>query len=87
MEMVIMAGMFYSLKETAEKLGIAEDEVQQLATDGKLREFRDGSNLLFKIEEIEALLGEGPAVEPEPEMAVADMEEMLDLEPVVEAPA
>ncbi len=82
-----MAGMFYSLKETAEKLGIAEDEVQQLATDGKLREFRDGSNLLFKIEEIEALLGEGPAMEPEPEMAVTDMEEMLDLEPVVEAPA
>lgn len=82
-----MAGMFYSLKETAEKLGIAEDEVQQLATDGKLREFRDGSSLLFKIEEIEALLGEGPAMDLEPEMAVTDMEEMLDLEPVVEAPA
>lgn len=83
-----MAGMFYSLKETAEKLGIAEDEVKQLAEDGKLREFRDGSNLLFKIEEVEALLGEGPAMdlelEAEPEEVPADVDEMLELEPVAE---
>jgi len=91
MEMVIMAGMFYSLKETAEKLGIAEDEVKQLAEDGKLREFRDGSNLLFKIEEVEALLGEEPAMdlelEAEPEEIVADADEVLELEPVEEEPA
>ena len=54
-----MAGMFYSLKEAAQKLGIGEDQVKQLAKDGKLREFRDGSNLLFKIEEINALVAEG----------------------------
>ncbi len=54
-----MAGMFYSLKEAAQKLGIAEDQVKQLAKDGKLREFRDGSNLLFKIEEVNALVAEG----------------------------
>ncbi len=54
-----MAGMFYSLKEAAQKLGIGEDQVKQLAKDGKLREFRDGSNLLFKIEEVNALLAEG----------------------------
>jgi len=86
-----MAGMFYSLKETAEKLGIAEDEVKQLAEEGKLREFRDGSNLLFKIEEVEALLGEGPAMdlelEPEAEEVVADVDEVLELEPVAEEPA
>jgi excisionase family DNA binding protein len=51
--------MFYSLKEAAQKLGIGEDQVKQLAKDGKLREFRDGSNLLFKIEEVNALLAEG----------------------------
>ena len=44
-----MAGMFYSLTEAAEKLGKTEDEVKQLAKEGTLREFRDGSNLLFKI--------------------------------------
>jgi excisionase family DNA binding protein len=53
-----MAGMFYSLKETAQRLGKTEDQVKQLAKDGKLREFRDGSNLLFKIEEVNALLTE-----------------------------
>jgi len=83
--------MFYSLKETAEKLGIAEDEVKQLAEEGKLREFRDGSNLLFKIEEVEALLGEGPAMdlefEAEPEEIAADVDAMLELEPVEEEPA
>jgi len=95
-----MAGMFYSLKETAEKFGIAEEEVKQLAADGKLREFRDGSNLLFKIEEVEALLGEGPSmdlelepeatapevmdVELEPEAAAPDLDESLGLEPVAE---
>jgi excisionase family DNA binding protein len=54
-----MAGMFYSLKEAAQRLGVAEDQVKQLAKDGKLREFRDGSNLLFKIDEVNALLAEG----------------------------
>ena len=50
-----MAGMFYSLEEAAEKLGKTPDEVKQLAQEGKLREFRDGSALLFKIEEVDAL--------------------------------
>jgi excisionase family DNA binding protein len=51
--------MFYSLKEAAQRLGIGEDQVKQLAKDGNLREFRDGSNLLFKIEEVNALVAEG----------------------------
>jgi excisionase family DNA binding protein len=51
--------MFYSLKEAAKKLGKTEDQVKQLAKDGKLREFRDGSNLLFKIDEINALVTGG----------------------------
>jgi len=54
-----MAGMFYSLKETAERLGKTEDEVKRLAEQGRLREFRDGSSLLFKIDEVNALIAEG----------------------------
>ncbi len=54
-----MAGMFYSLKEAAKRLGRTEDQVKQLAKDGKLREFRDGSNLLFKMDEVHALVAEG----------------------------
>jgi hypothetical protein len=62
-----MAGMFYSLKETAAKLGKTEQEVKQLSKEGNLREFRDGTSLLFKIDEVEALLAKaGPqAVESE----------------------
>jgi len=54
-----MAGMFYSLKEAAQKLGKTEDQVKQLVKEGKLREFRDGSNLLFTVQEVDALLAEG----------------------------
>ncbi len=53
-----MAGMFYSLKETAERLGKTEDEVRKLSRAGKLREFRDGSHTLFKVEEVNAILAE-----------------------------
>lgn len=78
-----MAGMFYSLTETAEKLGIADDAVKQLAKEGKLREFRDGSNILFKIEEVEALLAEGVDIAMEPQGAAPEEElaEALEAEP------
>jgi excisionase family DNA binding protein len=53
-----MAGMFYSIKEVAEKLGKSEDEVRQLVKAGQLREFRDGPNLLFKVDEVTALMSD-----------------------------
>jgi len=84
-----MAGMFYSLKEAADRLGKTEDQVRQLAKEGKLREFRDGSHLLFKIDEINALLAEGIDIsdesleltpdEPSAEAAAAEPIELGDL--------
>jgi len=53
-----MAGMFYSLQEAAEKLNKTEEEIKEIIKDGKLREFRDGPNLLFKIDEVEALMAD-----------------------------
>lgn len=53
-----MAGMFYSLQEALEKLNMTEEEIKQAVADGRLREFRDGPNLLFKVEEVEALIPE-----------------------------
>ena len=50
--------MFYSQQEAAEKLGMTEEEVKQLATEGKLREFRDGASVMFKIDEVEGLAAE-----------------------------
>ena len=53
-----MAGMFYSLQEATKKLGITEEQVKGLVRDGRLREFRDGSNVLFKVDEVEALMSD-----------------------------
>ena len=50
--------MFYSLQEAAERLNKTEDELKQIVKEGKLREFRDGSKLLFKVEEVEALMSD-----------------------------
>jgi excisionase family DNA binding protein len=57
-----MAGMFYSLQEAAEKLNKTEDELKQLVKEGKLREFRDGANLLFKVDEVESLMSEADII-------------------------
>ncbi len=50
-----MAGMFFTLQEVVEKLGKSEAQVQEFIKDGKLREFRDGAKLLFKVSEVEEL--------------------------------
>lgn len=50
--------MFYSLSEVAERLKKTEDEIKEIVKQGRLREFRDGPNLLFKIDEVEALLSD-----------------------------
>ncbi len=62
----MMAKMFYTLDETKAALGKSEDEVKQLARDGRLREFRDGPRLMFKADQVEALkieLGGGDQVD------------------------
>ena len=87
-----MAGMFYSIKEVAEKLGKSEEDVRQLVKAGRLREFRDGPNLLFKVDEVTALMSDTTAVgkkadvkAEEPKKEEAPAEEIL-LEPEPETP-
>jgi len=53
-----MAGMFYSLQEVIEKLSKSEEEIIEIVKQGRLREFRDGPNLLFKVDEVEALMSD-----------------------------
>jgi len=53
-----MAGMFYSLQEAAAKLKIKQEQVEELVKEGRLREFRDGANVLFKVEEVDALMSD-----------------------------
>ena len=78
-----MAGVFYSLQEAAEKLNKTEEEINQLVQDGKLREFRDGPNLLFKVEEVEALLSGidvAPSEEPPESQAIEEIPTEEDAE-------
>jgi len=82
-----MAGMFYSIQEVAAKLGKTEDEVRQIVKSGQLREFRDGPNLLFKVDEVNSLLSDTsftgvkptPAAEKPaaPKSAEAEAEDIL----------
>lgn len=51
-----MADMFYKLEEVIKKLGKSEAELKELVKEGSLREFRDGASLLYKVDEVEALL-------------------------------
>ncbi|MFH1717007.1 MAG: hypothetical protein ABIF19_06625, partial [Planctomycetota bacterium] len=80
-----MAGMFYSLQEALDRLNKTENELQQLVDDGKLREFRDGPNVLFKVEEVEELAsvlgtphGEADVIgsEETPELELSEPEEL-----------
>ncbi len=54
-----MAKMFYTLEEAATKLGMSEAEVQSLAESGQLQEFRDRDKLMFKVEQVDLLAGDG----------------------------
>ncbi|GAH44732.1 unnamed protein product, partial [marine sediment metagenome] len=84
-----MAGMFYSLQEAAEKLNKTEEQIKEIVREGRLREFRDGPNLLFKVDEVEALMS-GTSItapkessepsEPAPSEQQAEKDEIL-LEP------
>jgi hypothetical protein len=83
-----MAGMFYSIKEVSEKLGKSEDEVRQIVKSGRLREFRDGPNLLFKVDEVNSLLSDTSfmAVNKPPDTAAAAKSEEAEADEMLLAP-
>ncbi len=49
----VMAKMFYTLEEAAEKLGLSEQHVKELASSGQLQQFRDRDKLMFKREQVD----------------------------------
>jgi hypothetical protein len=57
----MMAKMFYTLEEAKGALGRSEEEIKQFAREGRLREFRDGSRVLFKADQVSRLRG---AIDP-----------------------
>lgn len=82
-----MSGMFYSIEEAAEKLSKTKDEIKKLAKEGQLREFRDGPNVLFKAEEVEALMPMEDISGPSEEEPIEIKEEMEIPEPAQEEPS
>lgn len=58
-----MAKMFYSFEEAQAKTGKSAEDLQKLVDDGTLRVFRDGSKIMFKIEDVDRLAGEGSSGE------------------------
>jgi excisionase family DNA binding protein len=82
-----MAGMFYSIQEVAAKLGKSEDEIRQIVKSGRLREFRDGPNLLFKVDEVNSLLSDSFAgSKPAEEKPAAPKNEESEAEEILLAP-
>lgn len=79
-----MAGMFYSLQEVAAKLNKTEEEVKEIVKEGKLREFRDGPNLLFKVDEVKALMSDTSISAPKE--ASAEAKEVTDEDEISLAP-
>jgi len=69
-----MGGMFYSLQEVAEKLNKTAEEVKEIIKQGRLREFRDGPNLLFKVDEVEALMSDTSITAPKETPAETEQE-------------
>lgn len=50
-----MAKMFYSASEAADRLGKSEAQIKNLVRDGKLREFRDGSSVNYKVQDVDSM--------------------------------
>jgi hypothetical protein len=78
-----MAADYYSLAEVAEKLGKTEDQIKSLILEGKLREFRDGADILFNAQEVDSLAAGhevdlAPGAEDLPELSKDDVELLPD---------
>ncbi len=71
-----MAKMFYAADEAAKKLGRTEDELKALVREGKLREFRDGDTVNYKVGDIEKLIESAPT--PLPIVPTEDAVELLE---------
>lgn len=85
-----MSGMFYSLQEAAGRLNKTAEELKEIVKQGKLREFRDGSNVAVKVDEVEALVSKKdittspqakPTKEPTPKAPEIEIPELEGQEP------
>lgn len=76
-----MAKMFYTLEETAERLGKSVDDVQSMASSGELQEFRDGDKLVFKRDQIDLIAGPADGAE-DADDSMIPLVDSAELEPL-----
>ena len=50
--------MFYTTDEAAQKLGVTGDQLKALVSENKLREFRDGARVMFKVDQVDKLFSD-----------------------------
>ena len=56
-----MAKMFYTMDEAAQKLGMSQDGLKDLVSQNRLREFRDGARVMFKVDQVDKVVAERQA--------------------------
>jgi excisionase family DNA binding protein len=56
-----MAKMFYTTEEASQKLGVSGEQLKTLVTENKLREFRDGARVMFKVDQVDKLVNDRKA--------------------------
>ncbi|MEM6260282.1 MAG: helix-turn-helix domain-containing protein [Planctomycetota bacterium] len=73
-----MAKMFYTLGEAADKLGVDEQTIKDMAARNELQQFRDGDKLMFKREQVDAKSTNTSSDAPI-ELADTGIEDAIDL--------
>lgn len=53
-----MAKMFYRFEEAKQVLGMSDEQLKQMTREGRLREFRDGTQVMYKADQVDALRSE-----------------------------
>lgn len=54
-----MAKMFYTLEEASARLGLDAEAIKEMASSGKLQQFRDRDKLMFKREQVDSMASVG----------------------------
>jgi len=81
-----MAKMFYTLEEAAQKLAVSQDQVKQMATGGKLQQFRDRDKLMFKRDQVDAMAAGSGGAGATPTLKSAEETDQIDLTAAPKAP-
>jgi hypothetical protein len=77
-----MAGIFFTMQEVVDKLSKSEEQIHELIQEGKLREFRDGTKLLFKVSEVESLESQLPITAAGEPVEILPNDSEVVLEPI-----